>query len=69
MRVYVTSVFVDDQDKALQFYTEKLGFTQERYPAWPLSLADGRVEEAPAEPSFSSSRVRTLLLGLTSLRS
>jgi catechol 2,3-dioxygenase-like lactoylglutathione lyase family enzyme len=26
MRIYVTSVFVDDQAKALAFYTEKLGF-------------------------------------------
>ena len=26
MRIYVTSVFVDDQDKAEQFYTEILGF-------------------------------------------
>lgn len=26
MRIYVTSVFVDDQAKALGFYTEKLGF-------------------------------------------
>jgi catechol 2,3-dioxygenase-like lactoylglutathione lyase family enzyme len=26
MRIYVTSVFVDDQQKALQFYTEVLGF-------------------------------------------
>ncbi|MEV0252060.1 VOC family protein [Nocardia sp. NPDC050712] len=26
MRIAVTSVFVDDQDKALKFYTEKLGF-------------------------------------------
>lgn len=26
MRIYVTSVFVDDQAKALTFYTEKLGF-------------------------------------------
>ena len=26
MRIYVTSVFVDDQRKALAFYTEKLGF-------------------------------------------
>jgi catechol 2,3-dioxygenase-like lactoylglutathione lyase family enzyme len=25
-RIYVTSVFVDDQAKALEFYTEKLGF-------------------------------------------
>jgi catechol 2,3-dioxygenase-like lactoylglutathione lyase family enzyme len=26
MRIYVTSVFVDDQSKALDFYTHKLGF-------------------------------------------
>ena len=26
MRIYVTSVFVDDQAKALDFYTTKLGF-------------------------------------------
>jgi catechol 2,3-dioxygenase-like lactoylglutathione lyase family enzyme len=26
MRVHLSSVFVDDQDKALQFYTEVLGF-------------------------------------------
>lgn len=26
MRIHLTSVFVDDQAKALEFYTEKLGF-------------------------------------------
>ena len=26
MKIYVTSVFVDDQDKAEKFYTQKLGF-------------------------------------------
>lgn len=26
MRIYVTSLMVDDQEKALQFYTQKLGF-------------------------------------------
>ena len=26
MRIYVTSIFVDDQDKALAFYTDMLGF-------------------------------------------
>ncbi|CAB3771865.1 hypothetical protein GQ57_36315 [Burkholderia sp. MSh2] len=26
MRIYVTSLFVDDQDKALAFYTDTLGF-------------------------------------------
>jgi predicted enzyme related to lactoylglutathione lyase len=28
MRIKLTSVFVDDQDKALKFYTEVLGFTK-----------------------------------------
>lgn len=28
MRIYVTSVLVDDQDKALEFYTEVLGFVK-----------------------------------------
>jgi catechol 2,3-dioxygenase-like lactoylglutathione lyase family enzyme len=28
MRIHVTSVFVDDQDKALRFYTEVLGFAK-----------------------------------------
>ena len=28
MRITVTSVFVDDQDKALAFYTDVLGFVK-----------------------------------------
>ena len=28
MRIELTSIFVDDQDKALKFYTEKLGFVK-----------------------------------------
>jgi predicted enzyme related to lactoylglutathione lyase len=28
MKIIVTSLFVEDQDKALQFYTEKLGFAK-----------------------------------------
>jgi catechol 2,3-dioxygenase-like lactoylglutathione lyase family enzyme len=28
MRIHLTSVFVDDQDKALDFYTRVLGFTK-----------------------------------------
>ena len=28
MKIYITSVFVDDQDKALDFYTNKLGFVK-----------------------------------------
>ncbi|PXY19463.1 VOC family protein [Prauserella muralis] len=30
MRINLTSVLVDDQDKALQFYTEVLGFVKKR---------------------------------------
>ena len=30
MRIYVTSVFVDDQTKALDFYTNVLGFEKKR---------------------------------------
>jgi predicted enzyme related to lactoylglutathione lyase len=30
IRIYVTSVPVDDQEKALKFYTEKLGFMMKR---------------------------------------
>ncbi len=30
MKIQLTSVFVDDQDKALQFYTEILGFIKKR---------------------------------------
>ncbi|GFH79566.1 MULTISPECIES: VOC family protein [Streptomyces] len=30
MRIYVTSVFVDDQEKALRFYTEALGFVKKQ---------------------------------------
>jgi catechol 2,3-dioxygenase-like lactoylglutathione lyase family enzyme len=28
MRIYLTSVLIDDQDKALRFYTEVLGFAK-----------------------------------------
>jgi catechol 2,3-dioxygenase-like lactoylglutathione lyase family enzyme len=28
MRIYLTSVLIDDQDKALRFYTDVLGFTK-----------------------------------------
>ena len=28
IRIHLTSVFVDDQDRALRFYTEVLGFVK-----------------------------------------
>jgi catechol 2,3-dioxygenase-like lactoylglutathione lyase family enzyme len=34
MKIKVTSVYVDDQDKALRFYTEVLGFAGRR----PISV-------------------------------
>lgn len=30
MKIVVTSVFLEDQDKALKFYTEKLGFVKKQ---------------------------------------
>jgi catechol 2,3-dioxygenase-like lactoylglutathione lyase family enzyme len=34
MKIHLTSVFVDDQDKALHFYTEVLGFVlKQNFPA------------------------------------
>ena len=38
MRITVASVFVDDQDKALAFYTKKLGFTKKT----EIPLGDSR---------------------------
>ncbi len=34
MRIVLTSVMVDDQDKALTFYTEVLGFLKKRESRW-----------------------------------
>lgn len=28
MKIYISSVYVDEQDKALKFYTEVLGFVK-----------------------------------------
>jgi len=41
MKIYVTSIMVDSQEKACQFYTEKLGFkVKHDVPVGGLSLAD-----------------------------
>jgi catechol 2,3-dioxygenase-like lactoylglutathione lyase family enzyme len=37
-KIYITNVYVDDQDKALRFYTEVLGFLKKT----DLSLGDAR---------------------------
>jgi catechol 2,3-dioxygenase-like lactoylglutathione lyase family enzyme len=48
MRITVTSVFVDDQDKALRFYTDVLGF--EKKTEIPLGEARWLTVVAPDQP-------------------
>jgi catechol 2,3-dioxygenase-like lactoylglutathione lyase family enzyme len=48
MRITVTNVFVDDQDKALRFYTEVLGF--EKKTEIPLGEARWLTVVAPEQP-------------------
>jgi len=48
MKIKVTSLYVDNQDKALRFYTEVLGFGQEdRLQSRPISLADRGLARGP----------------------
>ncbi|NIJ11834.1 catechol 2,3-dioxygenase-like lactoylglutathione lyase family enzyme [Saccharomonospora amisosensis] len=48
MKVYITSVFVDDQAKALRFYTEVLGF--EKKADVPLGEARWLTVTSPQQP-------------------
>jgi catechol 2,3-dioxygenase-like lactoylglutathione lyase family enzyme len=48
MRIYVTSVFVDDQKKALDFYTDTLGFRKKR--DIPLGSASWLTVVSPEQP-------------------
>ena len=48
MRIYITSVFVDDQAKALDFYTNVLGFEKKR--DIPLGGASWLTVVSPEEP-------------------
>ena len=48
MRIYVTSVLVDDQDKALAFYTDVLGFVKKT--EIPLGEARWLTVVSPADP-------------------
>ncbi|MFB9853532.1 VOC family protein [Micromonospora andamanensis] len=48
MRIHVTSVFVDDQAKALAFYTEKLGFIKKTDV--PAGEARWLTVVSPADP-------------------
>jgi catechol 2,3-dioxygenase-like lactoylglutathione lyase family enzyme len=48
LRIYVTSVLVDDQDKALAFYTDVLGFRKKT--EIPLGEARWLTVVSPADP-------------------
>ena len=48
MRIYITSVLVDDQDKALRFYTDVLGF-QKKHDI-PLGEARWLTVVSPDDP-------------------
>ena len=48
MKIYITNVFVDDQDKALRFYTGILGF--EKKDEVPLGAARWLTVVSPQEP-------------------
>ena len=48
MRIVVSSVFVDDQDKALDFYTNKLGFVKKT--EIPMGAARWLTVVAPSDP-------------------
>jgi catechol 2,3-dioxygenase-like lactoylglutathione lyase family enzyme len=48
IRINITSIFVDDQTKALSFYTEKLGFVPKHDV--PLGLHRWLTVVAPGEP-------------------
>jgi catechol 2,3-dioxygenase-like lactoylglutathione lyase family enzyme len=48
MRIYLTSVLVDDQDKALRFYTDVLGFVKKN--DIPLGEARWLTVVAPDQP-------------------
>jgi catechol 2,3-dioxygenase-like lactoylglutathione lyase family enzyme len=49
MRIVVTSVFVDDQDKALRFYTDVLGFVKRT--EIPMGEARWLTVAAPDDPN------------------
>ena len=54
MRIYITSVLVDDQDKALRFYTDVLGFQKKN----DIPLGEARwltvvSPEAPQGPELA----------------
>ena len=70
MRINVTSVFVDDQEKALGFYTDVLGFQKKTdIPLGGASLADrGVARTTRTAPSSCSNPTDTRPSGRTRRR-
>lgn len=61
MKIIVTSIFVQDQDKALKFYTEKLGFIKkEDVPMGKFRWITLVSPDDQDEPSFYSNRMNIL---------
>ncbi|MGZ4296006.1 MAG: VOC family protein, partial [Solirubrobacteraceae bacterium] len=48
MRIHLSSIFVDDQDRALRFYTDVLGF--EKKEEFPVGEFRWLTVVSPAEP-------------------
>ena len=57
MRINLTSVLVDDQDKALRFYTEVLGFKQKHDV--PMGEHRWITVVSPEDPDGTETRPRT----------
>jgi catechol 2,3-dioxygenase-like lactoylglutathione lyase family enzyme len=53
MRIYLTSVLVDDQDKALRFYTDVLGFVKKNDIPERGALAHRGVPRGPQGPELA----------------
>ena len=60
MKIVITSVLVDDQDKALAFYTEKLGFVKKtEFPAGEHRWLTVVPPMRPTDPSWCWSPTTT----------
>ncbi len=75
MRIKITSVFVDDQQKALTFYTEVLGFVKNhRVKTRKHGAAAGNIgkkqvviddQQMRGKPFFSLPEIKTGRIGFT----
>lgn len=54
MRIRLTSIFVDDQDKALRFYTDVLGFVKSKeFPVGEYKWLTVRSPDGPSDVELS----------------